>query len=699
MRVYKNKLPAGYFPVMMGNGALSIYLDYCGRQGAEGAYDFKRRIVPDGCVWWEGRRYEGTPHAEGFNTRSYCLIPFGYMNDIINGEYAIEPSDWWQELDTDNFVMRSSATFEFGNIDTEAYVHTDYNLISMTKTFGGQVEYSFVYKMEKPGGKPIKDFNYITRNIKNGIAIDYSVSGVREYKGEIRIFFDRPMKFIRNGDQLVFGGKFEAGEKLRISVLYCDDYDCDDYIQFLHEKQEKLLACPEAEFEAHCEKCRKYMAQSSISVSDEKINCAYKTAQYHLKALSSKWSIPMGICDACWHGRYFAFDEVFLVLGLLGSHRFDEVRKILEFRYNGLKAAEYNVGNAAKKQACYSCTVLENGEPAHVVEAYWELHIFQNTSIAVNFWEYYLFTGDSDFLREKGAPVIESCAHYFVNNMVYRIKGVKTFVGNCTDLERLGPSICGAYMTTCSVIKMLEIYKNITDLFDIDRDFGNLCAEIASELRDSLPNDGEKYIPYEGCKDKSIAVFAGCFPYCVQPKDDQMQRKAIDDFVKSELTFGNMYTVGSGKHISPWYAAWKGEAYAYLHVDEVYSSLQQANASTGCFGEMFEINEPNCMFRPWFTTASGSYIHAANAMMAQYEDEKLYILPAFPESEKTLSFKVAVHDAMTVSAEICDGRMTSFHIEFEKDRHDVEVVIPRHIDVSSIPQLSEGKNGNYIYRS
>ena len=98
---------------------------------------------------------------------------------------------------------------------------------------------------------------------------------------------------------------------------------------------------------------------------------------------------------------------------------------------------------------------------------------------------------------------------------------------------------------------------------------------------------------------------------------------------------------------------------------------------------MFEINEKDCVFRPWFTTAAGSFIYAVNRMLVQREEDVLYIAPALPESEKSFSFKLSAYGNITVEVTVENLKLTDFKIiRNGGENGKIKLKFPKHIDVS-----------------
>ena len=175
------------------------------------------------------------------------------------------------------------------------------------------------------------------------------------------------------------------------------------------------------------------------------------------------------------------------------------------------------------------------------------------------------------------------------------------------------------------------------------------------------------YVPFLNCEQKSIAVFAGKFPFNVIEGDDEKLLRAWRDFEENGAKYGNMYAMG--KSISPWYACWKAEGYTRARMpEEAYAALKQSYSSAGVFNEMFEINEEKVKKRPWFTTASGIFISTVNEMLVQSEGTRIDILPAFPLSDD-VSFKLSVKGGAVLEVKIEKGKLV--FVKVMADSEDV----------------------------
>ena len=245
--------------------------------------------------------------------------------------------------------------------------------------------------------------------------------------------------------------------------------------------------------------------------------------------------------------------------------------------------------------------------------------------VALGAYEFYEYTQNEEFLREC-YRMIRACACFFTRNSIYCDNG-RYYVGTCTDLERMGPFLKNPFLTSCGIIKTLECFVSTVDILGIeDKEYRDECEFLAKELRKSLPQNDTMYIPYSGCTEKNVSVFAGKYPFNVLENDDKKMLAAWKDFILNEEIYGNCYNVGKG--VSSWYAAWKANSFARAHMaKEAYECVMQSLKFTGVFHEMFEINQESVRYRPWFTTAAGFIITAINSMLVQCDGENIDILP------------------------------------------------------------------------
>lgn len=609
-------------PAAIGNGDLSILIDHEGLQHQnEGGYG----IIQPG-IRRAGFRYD---------TKRGELIPFGYFLHDMAG--LGELTAWEQSLDNRDGVVRCSCTYSDGTrIDSTIFCHLERNILAIRR------------KIHTALSAPCQ-FRYLFAPRRARVEADaggtirYEVDGQQLFRGTITFDTDVPARFLPGDGEYVF----ETGAREFTLLIRFDD---DEPASF-----DELLASSRQRWQA-------YWEESGIRVPSPEIQQAYDTAQYHLRISSTRWSMPTGIFDSHWHGRYFAFDEYFNFMGLATSGHMREAAKIPHFRFRLLPGArrriEGDTPRSAVGIACYPWESDETGEE-NSPRGFWYDHIFQASHVALAAWELYRFSGDRDLLRRELYPLIGASCEWLRNFHIVHDEQGRTVIGCCTDLERLGPVRFNPFMSSCSVIAALEAAAQAAELLDLNPDLVPLWRKLAAELRTTLPRENGRYVPFAGCTAHSIGQLAGIYPYAILPKEDPAQLAAIRDYIDSKAECGNMYQLGSG--VCSWYLCWEAITCARLGDGEAaFRLLEETARQTGSFGEMFEIYE--CGIRPWFTTAAGKFIQAVNEMLLQFEDGVPVPAPAVPAHWKSFAFRLQNLGGGKVEAEFRDGRRESLRL-------------------------------------
>lgn len=70
-------------------------------------------------------------------------------------------------------------------------------------------------------------------------------------------------------------------------------------------------------------------------------------------------------------------------------------------------------------------------------------------------------------------------------------------------------------MSSCGAIYNFEIAARAAEILGVDSDYASKLLAAAKGLRASLPHDGEMYLPFEGCKEKSFVSITGLYPYTI----------------------------------------------------------------------------------------------------------------------------------------------------------------------------------------
>ena len=133
----------------------------------------------------------------------------------------------------------------------------------------------------------------------------------------------------------------------------------------------------------------------------------------------SQWSIPpMGLSSDSFSGHVFWDADIWIFPSLLLQHP-ELARSIVDYRYNTLPGAFANAKESGYDGAEYAWESAKTGKedtPPGLIYRN-ERHI--NGDIALAQWQFYLATGDLDWLRTRGFAVIKATADYWISRTTF----------------------------------------------------------------------------------------------------------------------------------------------------------------------------------------------------------------------------------------------------------------------------------------
>lgn len=647
-----------YSPPILANGDIGLLIDY--RNCQFQTVPSYRKIK---CV---GGNYVPSIYRAGRRTDDKALACFGRVEErvMLAANDNATPEKWRQELDIGRACSETVNEYAGGRtrIASTAFVHADRPVIAVQKRFGGDAPRAYVFEYIFAKAKTEGELPLHARLALKGADAEIKVEKAKgSISGAVSVVCDAPSARVENGQNRIRITVDNPQGEVAFFVIITDDFEKNDY-----KRQLGLLKAEIAKegwkgmSESHARTWRKFWGETYVSIPDKRIEGAYNTALYNLKCWSTQWSIPVGILPSHWEGKYFGF--TFFNPALCVSGHMEEALKVARFWRNTLEFAKSRAGKAKagdeSSGARYAWQSLENGDEGTVMAGRWLDHVLHMGNIALESYTYYRYTSDKKYLEEVSYPVLKECATFYARQMVYDLKDGRTVIGKCCDLERLPPALENAFLTTASAIATFNYAAEAADLIGVDMEEARTWREIAARLRQHLPRDGEKYLPYPNSKERSVGALAGIFPYGSVSADDTFQRAAVYDFEKNGLATGNMYRVG--KNICSWYAAWLAGAQARCGDGEgAGRNLRSATDSVGKFGEIFEINEPGIMSVPWCSSPQGTYVQALNEMLLQCDGDTIKIAPAVPREWRDFNFKLRAYDDIEVEASFADGKLKS----------------------------------------
>ena len=651
-----------YCAPVISNGTLYTQLDFCGTQKQSIPYTNHgvRKVNVDLTpgVFVAGRRYD---------TMLRQLIAFGYFEEkcLVDNNVLEKNSNAQQVLDLYNGATGCKVEYKNNlGITTFAFVHSQYPMIAVRKNFSDvpkNFTYSFDYNYALQGNEttPVKWSDYTIKALSDGsgAVISYEIDGVQKFLGTITVLTPNckpEIKIEDNRIALVFNN---VPETLDFYLLYNDSYDGNDYVT---EQQQLISKVTNESFESlfleHSKDWNEFWNGFSLEIPNQKMEDVFYSAMYNLKCTSTPWGIPVGVHPYSWNGNYFAFNlftEVFCMLNDRNS-----AIKIPKFRYKTLKNAIARTTNwSFSAGAKYPWQSDEDGFFECASPGVWNDHIFHMGNIAIEAFEYYNYTNDLSFLNEIAYPIIKECAKFFMLQSIYTIDDGKKIIGKCCDLEKFGTARENAFLTTCGVIKTLDIAAKTAQILGVDNELIEDWLNIAKSLKENLPHDGKMYIGYKNCQEKSIGVLGGIYPYWVLNPDDPKQLSAIEDYMDSATAVGNMYPYG--KNICTWYASWVAITLIRLNQgDRALEFLNKAAISTGAFDIVYEINEPGIFVsHPWCSAPPACYAQSLLELLCREENDTLILCSNLENIWKDISFTLTAPDDLTVTLKIKNSKV------------------------------------------
>jgi trehalose/maltose hydrolase-like predicted phosphorylase len=136
---------------------------------------------------------------------------------------------------------------------------------------------------------------------------------------------------------------------------------------------------------------------------------------------------PMGLSSPVYQGHIFWDADVWMLPALIVQYP-AYAKPIVDYRFKLLAQAEKNARAHGYRGAEYPWESAETGKEEAPAEFAKERHITADVAFAA--WQYYLWTGDKDYLRKEGWPLLQATAEYWASRVTkgpdgkYHIKGV-----------------------------------------------------------------------------------------------------------------------------------------------------------------------------------------------------------------------------------------------------------------------------------
>ncbi len=238
---------------------------------------------------------------------------------------------------------------------------------------------------------------------------------------------------------------------------------------------------------------------------------------------------PMGLATAGYYGHLFWDGDTWMMPALLLMHP-EFAKNIVQYRYNTLNTALKNAIKNGFKGAMFPWEGDDAGKesiPMFAIQnATNEIHVTGDVAYAQ--WQYYLATGDVNWLRNYGWKVIEKCAEFWVSRVDYNKDKKKYEVKNVVSVDEGLIGINNDVYTNAVARKTLQAAIAAAKVLNIKPDKN--WSEIEKNFY--IPFDAEKkYNPtYENAPIDKQGSVACLLQYPLEIKQD-------DDVIKNNLSY------------------------------------------------------------------------------------------------------------------------------------------------------------------
>lgn len=221
-----------------------------------------------------------------------------------------------------------------------------------------------------------------------------------------------------------FTKKLRAGESYSFSIVGSSITSAHHDDPLNEAERLTIYACLEGKerlLRFHKQAWERLWESDIIIEGDPQSQQDVRSMLYHLYSFSREGTSlspsPMGLSGLGYNGHVFWDTELWMYPGMLLMQP-ALAKSMMEYRFQRLGAAKRNAFSKGFRGAMYPWESAATGveeTPVWALSGPFEHHITGCVGFAM--WNYYVMTGDSEWLREKGYPVLSETADFWASRV------------------------------------------------------------------------------------------------------------------------------------------------------------------------------------------------------------------------------------------------------------------------------------------
>jgi len=469
--IYKNNSLDNYIPTYIGNGYFSLASTPMGSSPAEsymaGVYDEAPKDISRNAI---------LPEWNEFNLK----INNVWLNDTVN---KIKPENYLQKIDMHSGILTTSYSFTSSGKSSDVKItsfisRADKNIavvkFDVKPLFSGNIEIRFPLKERKPPVRmplaelknvagwapdvwpPVWYGGFIKLNSVNSLVKDKIISAKGSSEGRnTKIFVAMKVDWegvppnpdfheiqLPNGAEYSLSFNAESGKTYTFyKYVYAGKTDNNDEINLALKSLNKFTPSSyNVLMKSNNDACRQLWDTDILLEGRPDLQKIIHTMEYYLFSSCNKESgftiPPMGISTSGYYGHVFWDSDTWMLPPLMLMHP-EFAKNIVQYRYKFLDAAIKNAVKNGHKGAMYPWEGDDLGNeaiPIFAIEcATNEIHI--SGDVALGQWQYFLATGDVDWLRDFGWKIIEKTAEFWENRVTFNKEKDRYEIKNVVSVD------------------------------------------------------------------------------------------------------------------------------------------------------------------------------------------------------------------------------------------------------------------------